>query len=70
MELNEWIHLNHPECTHDNVLIFCYDIPAHNNSRVSVVYRNPNNDAEQYETGPNTLYSFHTQSTLQTMIRV
>ena len=50
MKLNEWIHLNHPECTHDNVLIFCYDTPARNNSRVSVVYRNPNNDSEQYET--------------------
>ena len=50
IKVNKWIHTSHPECTHDNVLIYCYDTPAHNNSRVSVVYVNPENSSEHFVT--------------------
>ena len=30
--VNGWIHKMHPECTHDNVFIFCFDTPGRNNS--------------------------------------
>ena len=50
MKLSRWIHENHPECTHDNVLILCYDTPGRNNSRVSLVYANPDNETQHFET--------------------
>ena len=46
LKINRWLHQVHPECTHDDVLIYCYDIPTSNisnNSVVSVVYVNPEN---------------------------
>ena len=49
MRLNEWIHLNHPECTHDNIIIFCYDTPASKNCKVALVYKNPHNHTEHVE---------------------
>ena len=50
MVLNRWIHENHPECTHDNVLIYCYNTPGRNNSRVALVYANPDNISQHFET--------------------
>lgn len=50
MSLNRWIHENHPECTHDNVLVYCYNTPGRNNSRVSLVYANPDNKSQHFET--------------------
>ena len=50
MKLNSWIHANYPECTHDNVFVLCYDTPGHNNSRVSLVYANPDNESQHFET--------------------
>ncbi len=41
ISLNKWIHQHHPECTHDDVVILCFDTPGRNNSKVSVVYENP-----------------------------
>ena len=49
LKINRWLHMVHPECTHDDVLIYCYDIPTSNvsnNSVVSVVYINPENRSE------------------------
>ncbi len=49
LKINSWLHMRHPECTHDDVLIYCYDIPTsivRNNSVVSVVYVNPENRSE------------------------
>ena len=51
LRINGWIHKAHPECTHDDTLILCYDIPTSaigelNNSVVSVVYINPENRSE------------------------
>jgi hypothetical protein len=49
LKINRWLHATHPECTHDDVLIYCYDIPlsiVSNNSVVSVVYVNPENRSE------------------------
>ena len=50
IDINSWIHKRHPECTHDNVFIFCYDTPGRNNSEVSVVYENPKNALELFTT--------------------
>ena len=50
MSLNRWIHENHPDCTHDNVFVLCYDTPGRNNSRVSLVYANPENKSQHFET--------------------
>ena len=50
MKMTSWIHANHPECTHDNVLVLCYDTPGRNNSRVSLVYANPDNESQHFET--------------------
>ena len=50
MKLNSWIHANYPECTHDNVFVLCYDTPGRNNSRVSLVYANPDNESQHFET--------------------
>ena len=39
---NKWIHRLHPECTYNNTLIFCFDVPkVHNHSKVELVFRNP-----------------------------
>ena len=49
LKINWWLHKRHPECTHDDVLIYCYDIPTsiiNNNSVVSVIYVNPENRLE------------------------
>ena len=49
LKINWWLHMRHPECTHDDVLIYCYDIPTlniSNNSVVSIVYVNPENRSE------------------------
>ena len=48
ISINGWIHTFHPECTHDNVLIFCFDTPGRNNSIVSVLYENPKNKSEVF----------------------
>ena len=50
MKLNGWIHANYPECTHDNVFVLCYNTPGRNNSRVSLVYANPDNESQHFET--------------------
>lgn len=50
LDLNNWIHTYHRECTYDDVLIYCYDIQARNNSRVLLVYENPNNRSEHFTT--------------------
>ena len=49
LKINNWLHKAHPEYTHHDVLIYCYDVPtsiASNNSVVSVVYINPENRSE------------------------
>ena len=49
LKINRWLHTVHPEYTHDDVLIYCYDIPTsivNNNSVVSVIYVNPENRLE------------------------
>ena len=39
---NKWIHKIHPECTYNNSLIFCFDVPhVHNHSKVELVFRDP-----------------------------
>ena len=50
MKINKWIDHNHPECTHDNVMIICYNTPGRDKARVSVVYKNPDNNSEYLET--------------------
>ena len=50
ININGWIHSAHPECTHDNVLIFCFNTPGRNNSKVSVMYENPKNKSEIFVT--------------------
>lgn len=50
MRMNGWIHANHPECTHDNAFVLCYNTPGRNNSRVSLVYANPDNESQHFET--------------------
>ncbi len=46
LKVNKWLHKKFSDCTHDNVLIFCYNTPGQNNSNVSIVYRNPQNESE------------------------
>jgi hypothetical protein len=46
VSVNGWIHMMQPLCTHDNFLIFCFDTPGRNNSKVSVLYENPKNKSE------------------------
>ena len=46
LKLNPWLHQKFSDCTHDNVLIFCYDTPSLNNSKVSLAYENPDNISE------------------------
>ncbi len=48
INLNKWVHLHHPKLTHDDVMIFCFDTPARNNSKVSVVYEHPKNASEHF----------------------
>ena len=48
--LNKWIHMHHPQCTHDNVVIFCYNTSARNNSEVLIMYENPRNALELFTT--------------------
>ena len=50
LRVNQWIHSKFNR-THDNVLVNCYDIPAHNNSNVFVVYRKPENELERISVG-------------------
>jgi hypothetical protein len=50
ININGWIHKAHPECTHDNVFIFCFNTPGRNNSKVSVMYENPQNKSEIFVT--------------------
>lgn len=50
VSINGWVHIMHPECTHDNFFIFCFDTPGHNNSKVSVMYENPKNRSEIFIT--------------------
>jgi hypothetical protein len=46
LKINPWIHYKF-NCTHDNVLILCYDPPTPlNNSDVFIVYKNPENESE------------------------
>ena len=46
LRVNQWIHYKF-NCTQINVLVNCYDVPAHNNSNVFMVYRNPENELER-----------------------
>ena len=46
LKIIQWVHERHHQCTHDDVLIFCCDAPAFNNSKVSIVYVNPENVTE------------------------
>ena len=46
LRVNQWIHYKF-NYTHDNVIVNYYNIPAHNNSNVFVVYRNPENELER-----------------------
>ena len=48
MQLNEWIHRVHPDRSHDNVFVLCYNAPTRNNSRVSLGYINPDNTSEHF----------------------
>ncbi len=50
LRINRWIHAKHPECTYDNVFIFCFDTPGRNNSKVSIMYENPKNKSEIFIT--------------------
>ncbi len=50
LSIDKWIHTRHPECTHDDVFIFCFDTPGHNNSNVSIMYENPKNKSEIFIT--------------------
>ena len=50
ININNWIHKNHPECTHDNVLYYCFNTPGRNNSKVALVYENPQNQSEIFIT--------------------
>ena len=50
IKINGWIHKMRPKCTHDNVLIFCFNTPGRNNSKVSVMYENPKNNSEIFVT--------------------
>jgi hypothetical protein len=50
LNINRWIHAKHPDYTHDNVLIFCFNTPCRNNSKVSVMYENPKNKSEIFVT--------------------
>ena len=48
LSVTPWIHYKF-NCTHDNVLIHCYDVPAPhiiNNGDVFIVYKNPENESE------------------------
>lgn len=63
MKINKWIDRNHPECTHDNVIIICYNTPGHDKARVSLVYKNPDNSSEYLETdSEHTLFIPHATS--------
>ena len=46
LKLNPWLHQKFKDCTHDNVLVVCYDTPGLNNSKVSIVYKNPENESQ------------------------
>ena len=49
LSINNWLHLRHKECTHDDVLIFCYDTPILNTTNVnsaSIVYLNSKKESE------------------------
>ena len=42
---NKWIHKLHPECTYNNTMIFCFDVPRiRNHSKVQLVFRDPDED--------------------------
>ena len=70
MKMNGWIHANHPECTHDNVLILCYDTPGRIGSRVSLVYTNPDNESQHLETeSEHPLYVPHNNNNNQNIER-
>jgi hypothetical protein len=45
LSLNVWLHQKFKDCTHDDVLVVCYDTPGLNNSEVSIVYKNPENES-------------------------
>ena len=45
LSLNSWLRGKFKDCTHDNVLVVCYDTPGLNNSKVSIVYKNPENES-------------------------
>ena len=38
LKLNPWLHKKFGDCTHDNVLVVCYDTPGLNDSKVFIVY--------------------------------
>ena len=39
---NKWIHKIHPECTYNNTMIFCFDVPhVREHSKVELVFRDP-----------------------------
>ena len=51
LRINIWLHKRFPNYTHEDVMIFCYNVPTSavgelNNSVVSVVYLNPENMSE------------------------
>ena len=46
LRLNAWLHKKFNDCTHDNVLVLCYDTSGLNKSKVSVVYENPKNESQ------------------------
>ena len=50
LNVNKWIHRFHPDCTHDNIVIFCYNTPARNNSEVLIMYENPRKAWEHFTT--------------------
>ena len=45
LSLNSWLRQKFKDCTHDNVLVVCYDTPGLNNSKVSIVYKDPKNES-------------------------
>ena len=45
LSLNSWLHQKFKDCTHDNVLVVCHDTPDLNNSKVSIVYKDPENES-------------------------
>ena len=43
---NKWIHKIHPECSYNNTMIFCFDVPQHirNHSKVELIFKDPDSE--------------------------